>query len=361
MINKEKLVIFPFDLEFAPVLQHLNDSYDIVGLCTLNCFGKKGDDLTYAVISNDFENLVKKCNTVLFIETGNKYDYKKFIYPRIIQSIHLRKNIISFYYVEEINEQLINLCKKNNVYLQYFYFNNNPNINDIRKNRLLVINSPIILIQSMTEQLDKFAIQLAIKEGLTRKNYKVVHMGSRSYCEIINSLSFPKFMFDNNLAIEDKIILFNNYVSYIEKHENPDVILIGVPGSLMKYDDIIHNNFGIFNFIVAQAIRPDYVITSLFYNEYEVDYFDKLALALGYRYGYQIDCFNIANKMLDFSDVNSRHVLTFCSIDSKFIDNKLSYFNENSNIKLFNIKNNESKNKLIENILDKLISYGDIL
>lgn len=132
----------------------------------------------------------------------------------------------------------------------------------------------------VTNKACKFEIQLSIRENLQSKGYKISQIGSRNYCEFLGFHSFPGFMYNRNLSESEKIILFNNYIKRLENDENPDLIVIGIPGGIMKRNDTFTSYFGIFAYEISQAVTPDYVICSTQYQDFKHEYLFGLQIHL---------------------------------------------------------------------------------
>lgn len=56
-----------------------------------------------------------------------------------------------------------------------------------------------------------------------------------------------------------KKLRFNHYVNYIANSEDADIVIVGVPGGVVPISNKLFD-FGIMNYMVANAVKPDYVI-----------------------------------------------------------------------------------------------------
>jgi peptide maturation system protein (TIGR04066 family) len=170
---------------------------------------------------------------------------------------------------------------------------------------------------------------------------------------------FPKFMEDKNFTESQKIILFNHFVAKIEKEENPDLIIIGIPGGVAKINNVATNDFGIFAYEVSQAVTPDVVVFSTFYEEFTNDYYSRINNLVKYKLGYEIDCFNLANTKFDWEISYYSKEEVFLTLSSQFIDTKIA----NSNLEdvtLFNILNIEDSEKMYTFITSRFEEYSEI-
>ncbi len=370
MSINEKVIVFPYNLEFSPIIRHkdLLKNLTIVGLVSPIGWGFNGKDACTAdggseinkIVSCDFEGLLNKCDTVIICNSRDPLDFKCEIYPNIIKAISCRKNIICLISLEDENKaEIKRLCNENNVYFKYLYSNRKKSYNTGGIEKLFKIETPIVFVIGTTIRTSKFEIQLNIKEGLLNIGYKISQIGSRDYCDLLGFHSFPGFMYDNNLNEAQKIVLFNNYVKRIEYDEKPDLIIIGIPGGIMKINDTFTNNFGIFAYEVSQAVSPDYVICSTLYEEYTNEYFIRLANSVKYKLGFEVDCFNFANVKLDWVKSNEQNSEVYVSLDSRFINKEKKRY-RGLDIPLYNIFSMNDSQVIISDIVKKLSEYSEI-
>ncbi len=130
------------------------------------------------------------------------------------------------------------VCKyKGNIFIQYPLNKNYEICSYVDKLEIQEIKTPVIFVMGVGENAHKFEIQLSVRENLFNMGYKVSQVGSRNYCEMFNFHSFPEFMYSNMYSETEKIKLFNNFIKNIENQENPDVIIIGIPGTIMRINN----------------------------------------------------------------------------------------------------------------------------
>ena len=61
--------------------------------------------------------------------------------------------------------------------------------------------------------------------------------------------------------------LYAPYKNICEK-EKPDIILLGIPLGILPLNDYVQNEYGTIMFKITNAIRIDFLILSLYYEEY---------------------------------------------------------------------------------------------
>lgn len=142
-------------------------------------------------------------------------------------------------------------------------------------------------------------MQLALRKRLLDNDYKVSVIGSKPYSSLFGFHSFPFFM-NENMDNTQKIILFRKYVKYVEMIEQPDLIIIGIPGAIMAINKKHHFDFGVTAYMVSQAVTGDYVIMNMLYGKkYTTEQLEELSRVCKYRLNFEIDSFHLSNAWLD--------------------------------------------------------------
>ncbi|MGN2368809.1 TIGR04066 family peptide maturation system protein [Clostridium cagae] len=368
MKNEYKTMIYPFDVEFTPLLRHskLVDKCNILHVISPNGWGITGKDAGCEdngqpigiIVEKDFDKGLEDCDTVFFADSSIKVDFYQYIYPKIIKAAENSKNIICTIKLEnEVIDNISNICNKNNTFFKYFTDTyDSVKIPSIQK--IYPINTPVIFVAGLGERTHKFEIQLNIRENLQRMGYKVSQVGTRNYCELMGFHSFPKFMYSKSITESEKVTLFNHYIKSIEKKEKPDIIVIGIPGGTMPFNYELTNRFGILAYEVSQAVIPDAVVLSTLYENYTPEFFELLSKSFKYKFGYNIDCFNIANASLNIPISKLEGILQYITMDSKFINEKKKNYSKLES-PVYNILDTDDAKSMSDFLVNKLMEYGE--
>lgn len=367
---KKKAMIYPVDRQAVPVLRYncLLEEYDIMYAVSPKGWGFNGKDCGVVdggneinnIITNDFDMALNLCDCVIFMESDMMLNFEKMIFPKIKKALEADKEVVCTVEIpHKFKEEIDKICKDKDSKFKYYEKEKKCNFKQIDDEYMLDINVPIMGILGTTERTGKFDIQLAIRKKLIDDGYRVSQIGTRHYSEILGFHSFPQFMMSPNISESNKIMLFNHYVKRIELEEEPDIILIGVPGGTMTYNNKYTNRFGILAFEVCNAIQFDSVVVSTLYGDYSDEYFTTMQQSLKYRLGIEIDAFNLTPLKGDFKALDSMNRFGYLTLSSNFIDDKIKVFN-NLNFKVCNILNNKNRDELVDYLIDKLASYSDI-
>lgn len=369
--TKEKALIYPYDMEFSPTIryQELLIDYEIATLVSPNGWGFCGKDAGSVDASNDigisvthdFDNALASCETVIFVEGQYQLDFEKLIYPKILKALDKRKNVVC---IIDLDQGIRNKLKEmfSNKGCDFKYFGHKKdNGYKIKANayqeNLLEINSPVIFVVGIAERTNKFYVQLSLRKYFIKNGYKVSQIGTKKYCELFGFHSFPEFMYDSNIPEAYKVVLFNRFIKSLEKKENPDVIIIGIPGGVMPFNNKHTNKFGILAFEVSQALTPDASILSLLFEDYKPETFEVFARSIRYKLGFDLDCINISNSHVDWSKATEFLEISYLKMESTFVDDKIKKMNR-STLPVFNILNKQDCENMSNTLINKLINYS---
>lgn len=361
-----KALIYPFEGQstYFFSFNSLIKEFDVVGAVSPNGWGLTGKDvglingedfIGYEVKKSFDEFDVKDFDAVVLVDSFRSLDFNDTILKNLYLITQQGKDIIFCRnLIQADQDKIYQLCLQNNVkcFNAKGMSNNYMSKENARRN-IISIRVPIIFVLGIAQRTQKFHIQLALRQDLQRMGYKISGIGSKNHCEIFGFHSFPEFMFSKEIIEEDKVVLFNNFVKDIEINENPDLIIIGIPGGIMPINKQFPEGFGILAYLTSQAVKPDTTILSLLYEDYNKLYYDEISKLLQYRLGCAVDCFNLSNVKFDYQESESLGEKCYTVIDNKFINKKISDSQDYSK-PIFNIIDTESRNNLISHIIDTL-------
>lgn len=380
---KKKVLIYPFSNKFFPVIKEMinkADEYEIVSVVTPKTWllAKENDDVSKInnsypldiIISNDFEEEIKKCDTVIIADCNNKKVIYDDIVIKIKTSIKFNKNIICCFNLEEKDILEINeLCQNSNVKFEYLneQDKNDEDIDIFKKQiannytKIYKPDSTIIFVGKLLDELESAFSLVSISENYKKQGYNVVTISLNNNCRILDYLSFPNFIFESNTSIEEKILLFNCFIDKIEKKHRPDIIIVELPGGMLKYSDIITNGFGAYPYLISQAISNDYFVLVTPFDEIDEEFYEKLSECFWHRFGFKIDMVNMLNATLDmaYSIEQRKVILNYLPIQN--VDKIILKKFENSKISVVNPLNNADCEKMFRESLSTLSEYVSIV
>ncbi|MCL2189115.1 MAG: TIGR04066 family peptide maturation system protein [Defluviitaleaceae bacterium] len=198
-----------------------------------------------------------------------------------------------------------------------FYADND---NDI----LQSINVPIITVLSHGLHTDQFAVELALRKHFIEAGYKVSQMGSFDIGHLFGFANKPNFINEPRDAYE-KTLRFNQWAHELVSMEQPELLIIGVPDSIMKYNNKLLHGMGVAPGIICNAIQSDLSIVCTHYGAYKEMFFDELSQYCKYRFDTQVKFYNLANVTSTPDPANRSHTkLNYIKLDSNYVLNGIS-------------------------------------
>ncbi|MGE5630834.1 MAG: TIGR04066 family peptide maturation system protein [Caulobacteraceae bacterium] len=329
---KPKAVIYPYDNESSFLFKYndLNMKFDAAVAVAPNGWGLTGKDVGKISgsghigikVNNSFEDCYGGSDSIIIADSNMELNFD-IIYDNIANEVKKGKNVICMKRLEEEHYQsLYDICRSNGTAFEYLKGDDRMIAAGVYDETLLDIKSPVIFVAGVTRRTGKFDLQLALRKEMLEAGYKVSQIGTKNFCEIFGFHSFPDFMYSSTMNEATKIIMFNRFVKAVESSEKPDVIIIGIPGGVMPINKQFTDGFGVLAFLAAQAVKPDAAILSVLYEDYLPEYFREIDNFCKYRFGYNVDCFNLSNIKFDYQQSGDSGKKCYSVIDSSFINEK---------------------------------------
>lgn len=338
MAAASRALMYPYDISLLHMIMHKFPDFEIIEVASPNGWGYVGKD----------------AGSKIGIETGIIVKHEQEIEFNQIEKLFLMPSIISL--DDKCFRTIIDKAKSLNI--EIIDMRNNGNDVCLKRDDKLYgteikkIDKPVVLVIGTGDRTNKFDIQLIVRECFQKKGYTVSQIGTKGYCEYLGFHSFPNFMY-SNLQVTDRILGFNHYIYELSKSENADVIIIGVPGGLMPYSEKYNNDFGYLNFMVSNAVVPDYVVLATTYVDYNRDYINAIVDSLRYKYEYDVDAVFIVNSSINWDVTESLDTLTYVTLDKNFIDEEVRKCNA------YSVYDSDSIKQFSEQLINTLVGYDN--
>ncbi|MDF2540587.1 MAG: peptide maturation system protein family [Herbinix sp.] len=350
----KKLALYPFNRELSPIARYIDllPEYDRCYPLVPNTFSCDGLDISSIdggdfhgiKVSSDCDKIIDQCDS-LYIDFDKRIT-KKAVYEALIQKgIDHGKEVI-------VSKTLQKYLAKDNL------IKGNYASNFIGPERLYKIDVPVITIMGTGENSNKFELQLALRRYFLSKGYKVSQFGTKEYSELFGFDEIP-FIYED-ISVKQRILKLNQYLCNVVNEQKPDLIILGVPGSIMKYNDMVLNDFAEPAHIINNAVIPDIAILSILYEQFTPEYFHMLNNYCKYSMNCEIDYFNIANCKASYDEETKD--LRYIYLDSNYVmNNILSSVVEDITLKVANILQGTSSEQLCSDIERKLASNVELI
>ena len=161
------------------------------------------------------------------------------------------------------------------------------------------------------QNVQKFDLQLYLRSRFIDKGYKVSQIGTKKISGLFGLHPLPDFLFNTQYSDVDKVYAFNRVMKDVSMQEKPDVILLGIPDSLLPLNNKHRFSFGLYAYEIFNAVQPDFVITSLMANNgYNDEFYSEISKMAKYKYNVNIDAYFVSQ---------------FCPLSNSIWSEKLSY------------------------------------
>ena len=219
--------------------------------------------------------------------------------------------------------------------------------------KLLPIEIPVISIFTIGKKCGQVQTEFLARKYFLSKGYNVMQIGSHDFMRVVGCLSIPDFMFDSTIDPLEKTLKLNRFIHKYIVMEKPDIILIGVPHPVMKYNDSNLNGLGIFPFIIQNAIRSDVGIINLHFGDYTADFLEEVRRFCKYRLDVDTRYFGISNTSV-LKDVDDPTKLEYLYLTTDFVkSNLISGIGEDQFV-VFSAFNEEDASRAFQKIENEL-------
>ncbi len=268
------------------------------------------------------------------------------IYSVITEVVSYKKDLIMLYRINhEQYETINNICRKSGV---DFDIITGLQVEDNKYlPKIYTINTPIIVVAGINEAIDKFETQLLLRKYFVNAGYKVSQIGTKRFSSLFGMYAFPEFMYQD-IQEQDKIIRFNTLCKSIEKKENPDIIIVGIPGGIIPINNEFTNKFGMTAIEIGYSINADIMVLNINYDDYADDFYDEMSLLVKYKFNIDSLYFGMTNHKIDFQRSREANILRFVTVDMEKIKCKISQNNNVYEVTEYGI--NELYNKIVEEL-----------
>lgn len=342
---KKTVLIYPYAQEyklFAEKIALLDEIEEVI-LVSPKGWGYEEEKISAGnktlTVSTEYESNCKRCDEVWFLNTCFSIDESKMILPKIQIAKKYQKKIRNYRTVKA-DKCTVQKEEKTEVV-----------------SGIDVINTPIVLTAGLFDSENISDVELILTEGKIHEDFNVVQIASRREGEALGMRTFPQFMEDTGYTEREKIVLFNCYVKEIELVEKPDIIIIGLPGGVKSYSRDVTGDFGMLFYMVTNAVSVDMVILSVPYYEYEKDDVENIRKFVWEKYRVFVDYIDIMPKWIRAEDSPLANRLLYLTVDDKLVNDRKQKMQHED---IYNVREEKEVRRLQENILGKLLQFGNV-
>jgi len=347
--DMKKLLVYPLNQESISLVRYkdlLIDYDEVIPIASKSMKAIEGKDISIidggslcgVGIDTDFETALSFADSVLFVyDEGNKDNINTFL--------ETSKNLGKRVYVcnGEAENNLPN-CRTVTC--------NDFDCNVESTERLKKITVPVVMVFGQGQFCNKFDIQVGLNRKFKEHGYDVSQVATKAYSTLFGFHALPKF---ESEPLWKRVMLYNHYFADIVDKENPDVLVVGVPGGIMEIDDWHNELFGETAIALAKSLRPDISLLSIYNMTFESDYIKEIDKYSKYALGVSYAHVQISNTKLVFEP--DLKTINYLFTDST----KVNVQDSTTRYSLFNVFDNVSSDKVYENVVQQLQKNIDAL
>lgn len=316
IFSMKKIALFPVQKNNAPLARYQNRIPDTEVIPILAPAHKSmaGQDLsaldggshTGITLRGDFEKAVEDCE-LLYLD-DSRFLTREESYAEFIRTAE--RHPIRIVYARTLSERL-HLQDEESCSQKW----QASGLGDAGK--LTAIDVPVISILTMGNETDQSHVEIGMRRFFQDQGYRVSQIGTQEYSRLFGFSAVPHFLFAN-LDGKRKRLMFNQFVRRMIKEEKPDLLIMGVPEAVMKYNNRIPAGMGDVPCIMMDAVQSDIGVLCTCCQPYTEEYFKELSLFGRYRLNCELHYFNISNSVV-INDEDYQDRLEHLPLDSGFV------------------------------------------
>lgn len=347
-------MIYPYSKAYEPYVLHpeLLVNQEISALVTPNGSGLVGRKINYGgkiwEILNNFSEALNQCDIVWFVNDEKFKLSEETIKEKVYEAVSKGKRIIYTRTDTVSKDKIANIIPMH----QKIQLERSRKMErKLQAEYCYHIDTPVLIVYGTEAGTDKLAVQLSLRREFIHRGYKVASISTRVDSELFGMYAMPEFMIEHECSEAEKIKRFNHYAKQIELAEQPDIMIVGIPGGTLPFDRIDHNEYGILAYEISFAVPCDGAVMCMSYNpDFDGDYSD-FAHDMELVFRYKTICCHIAAMIPDMKTTMENRKRHLVSLEREFIDEKIEQYNKSN---VFNIVSKNGAKHAVQLICDEL-------
>ena len=355
--------VYPYSIEFDPFLRHtslLDPAFQISALISPAGWGLVGQVIGEWTVMSTFEPALNDIDTV-FIPAFHAAEKVETLIIKEIEAIvpRLKKVICAANLSAQNIESLQVTCVQAGCLFENLNILKTPEAYGLTRPTeqnppLEPLEVPIVAVVGLWEETDKFEASLVLREQFLQNGYRITQIGSRNCCELLGLHSFPGFMLDPGVDAVDKIIYFNRWVSQLAEAEEPDLILLTVPGAIQNLNETLTKGFGVLPHLVFQAVMVDFLLFCTICDEHSMQFLQEISTMCKYKFGCNVDCYHMSNLQFDLNASKALGRVVINRVYRDMVSQALEKGLKDSPLPIVNVFDQASKDKLFDFVVGRL-------
>lgn len=338
-----KVALYPYDAALLPVVRHfeaMQKKDTLYRVFAVPGYGGIGKDAAYACNQPDVGITVERGVG----ETSEDWEVLYLALRHLPQAYELKaalrhvlkqgKRLVGIGNKREMQYEQVKELRKEIPEIEMFVSDEHlPEVQSGQEYQ--PIRTPVVLVGGIAGREDVLEVVLTLAEELRSEGKTVACITNEPMCSLLGCYDFSA-LYKEYMDLPIVITKINQAVQGIEKKMLPDVILMEAPDALIRYHSLTPNGFGIYSYMLAQAVKPDYIVCCMppdMVSDELIGYFSK---DFEMRYGMGISAVHISNMLIDGSEVaHMKKMFTFYG-DMRLAQQSIQMMGETSKMFAFN-------------------------
>lgn len=324
MGNKRKAAFFPFRRQDYGAIKYFNElqeEFTLERLISPNGFGYTGKDAAYCVnnaklgieVRADLGELSEwEC---LIVQDTQDGEINRLGVDYTVRAIDAGKEVVYLCENAENSSLLMeSVDAKGRKHIQVLIKSEGDEYNTQDYLGIERINVPVILVGGLVEEPGIFEMIARLKNYMEKNGVSATVIDNHTIGTLFGFRTIKHILKNQKLTEAEKIENINKMIQQICKKEYPEVIIMEAPDALLSYSDLFPNGFGIWSYMLTQAVTPDFLICSIPYELGEKGFLDEVSTDFKNRFGCELSAAYISNIIVDsLSSINNRKLSFVCS------------------------------------------------
>lgn len=342
--------IYPFTSELLPLVKYfdvLQSSFSISTVISMPGLGLAGKDAGYSCNHPDTGYIVTdkpdmgdpSWNTLIAARPLN---------PDVVAERKLTETIASAlsagkearYFdtgISNVPIAIWELAQKWPEKLEIFTEDMKPEEKSRIDDRYSLLSSPVILIGGLTTQADTLEVLSGMAVSLNEEGLRPLVITRQPLGKLFGFHSLSHVFQSKDKSEAEKIMQINYTLRELEHKYLPDVILMEAPDTVMRFNDIAPNGFGIQTYMLCQAAAPDCFICCTPCDLAAGVFLNMLSEDFSCRLGASINAAHVTNILVDAAEIQQSREVTYVRASLELVRKNIEKERSQSEIPLFDV------------------------
>lgn len=341
----KKCIIYPFFDEYYTSINYI-ESQNKVKVSKL--VKPKGWNLSESDNLNlecyDFLESLKAGEIVIILNTKNNSFMHTEIVKNIILALNNRKEVKCF---EKLSKNELNRIKNiavMNETIFTYHFKNSIHVST-RFDLMYKPKAIVIGVGKLLNNLNALSVMCDLANEYKKNGFFTMVLSNNVNADLFGFIKIP-----TKLSVEG----FNKFIEKVERKYHPEILIIEFPDAIMRYSDYINNDFGIYSYIITQAISIDYFVLLSCMNQFSMELFEELNLLSTYRFNCEINNILLEDYILDEEDSNEFYKIVTRKISSHDLAVQIDAIHEKVGLGIIKMNSQDAISKIVKRSIDLL-------